>query len=481
MTTKAPPPLNAQQQAERASLEIRLENSRRAMLVAKQIDYDHTIKMFPNITQVSDPYDYQKLLSDQASSTVINEEREKSLLEMNLVSVGMNKSDINEIFNNRNLSALEMGAINVMFRSFVSWVKTQAKPPIPPKVFMGLMKKYLQENTIIPPEIPDMMEGMNGEIKPQDPANPDFLNEPNPQPPIPPQIQNPRPDEETDDEEGAFRTPPNTARKEKKKATTPKPKSYPFLSIPLIHKQLKREDAIDAIKKEFSANAGMAEFFNREMSQYDGNKKKLKIDYNNDKETLNKILVYIQDDEDFKTEFGKAQNVGFGLKPTPKKKHQIHGRGRAVKINDEANKEFRHNRASLNLHKLNDGILHVSYISTGKPIYQPQMVSPDTKEAILDLINDKFDKRFYSKLHKQEKKGVIHTVLGLGLPDKHEIVKGHLDKLYHDFEVARGEVEAGNNNEEIKKELKELTKELVILRKIPFNVGRDVMAELNGI
>jgi hypothetical protein len=109
------------------------------------------------------------------------------------------------------------------------------------------------------------------------------------------------------------------------------------------------------------------------------------------------------------------------------------------------------------------------------------MVYPDKKEAILDLINDKFDKRFYSKLHKQEKKGVIHTDLGLGLPDKHEIVKGHLDKLYHDFEVERGEVEEGNNNEEIKKELKELTKELVILRKIPFNVGRDVMAELNGI
>ena len=71
-------------------------------------------------------------------------------------------------------------------------------------------------------------------------------------------------------------------------------------------------------------------------------------------------------------------------------------------------------------------------------------------------------------------------IYGLGLPDNHNIVKNELDKLYNQFEIDKGEYLAGNDNKELINRLKDTTNKLYRMNKLPRNVYKEVISELNG-
>jgi len=105
--------------------------------------------------------------------------------------------------------------------------------------------------------------------------------------------------------------------------------------------------------------------------------------------------------------------------------------------------------------KLADNILFCKYIhnNTNIPRLKTQMISNDLKELIMDVLNDRYNKKIYDTLDDTDKK-IFRTFnkcfkFNLEVPENKEDLE-----FKERFNVLVGSYYSGNNSSELKTELK---------------------------
>lgn len=128
-------------------------------------------------------------------------------------------------------------------------------------------------------------------------------------------------------------------------------------------------------------------------------------------------------------------------------------------------KQFLNNRKfAINLEKLRKNVLHVYYVSSRASIPQlkRENISSDTRDVILDILDNKYNDKLFNKLSGDEQRLISTFVRIMKIP----ISMTEFDDAYQkNYDVLMGEVNAGNNNPRIIAELK-----LYILRGISENL-----------
>lgn len=137
-------------------------------------------------------------------------------------------------------------------------------------------------------------------------------------------------------------------------------------------------------------------------------------------------------------------------------------------------------------HLIDKNIANFKYPSLGSiPSIRPLNISDDYKEFILDTIeNEKPNERVLRKLPIEEQKHFERVVAGAGLTETFRIKRtgDEEDKKEVDrFNILRGEILAGNNNEKIVKELKGLIVKFINEGKIRRQEGLNMLMELSVI
>jgi hypothetical protein len=137
-------------------------------------------------------------------------------------------------------------------------------------------------------------------------------------------------------------------------------------------------------------------------------------------------------------------------------------------------------------HLIDKNIANFKYPSLGSiASIRPLNISDDYKEFILDTLeNERPNERILRKLPIEEQKHFERVILGAGLLDTFQIKRvGDKDekKEVDRFNLLRGEVLAGNNNEDVIKELKGLVVKFINEGKIRRQEGLNMLMELSVI
>jgi len=137
-------------------------------------------------------------------------------------------------------------------------------------------------------------------------------------------------------------------------------------------------------------------------------------------------------------------------------------------------------------HLLDKNIANFKYRSLGSiPSIRPLPVSDDYKEFLIDTLdNERPNERLLRKLPAEEQRHFERVVVGAGLNDIFRIKKtnGEEEKREHDrFNILRGEVLAGNNNEKVIKELRGLLIKFINEGKIRRQEGLNMLMEISAI
>ena len=147
-------------------------------------------------------------------------------------------------------------------------------------------------------------------------------------------------------------------------------------------------------------------------------------------------------------------------------KRKIFGRG--IKKNE---KKLIVNKFTIDMDKLNKNILCVRYSScrSSLPSMRIERISNDVKIVLLDILNNKYNENLFNKLMTDDQRIVSHFVRTLKIKD---INMDSFDKAYqHEYEVLLGEVNSGNDNEQIRKTLKQYILRGISENLIPRNQG----------
>jgi hypothetical protein len=114
-------------------------------------------------------------------------------------------------------------------------------------------------------------------------------------------------------------------------------------------------------------------------------------------------------------------------------------------------------------HLYNDSKLTLRFPSGGAiPQFKPSIITEDFREFLIDLIeNEKMSQPLYKSLNDKEKKFFEKICKGAGLVHKFNIKPSNLtddieQKELNRYKLLVGEVEAGNNNKDLIKELRAL-------------------------
>jgi len=178
--------------------------------------------------------------------------------------------------------------------------------------------------------------------------------------------------------------------------------------------------------------------------------------------------------------------MGFGISKIQKqfRNEKKIGKGIAVK---EVPSYVEFGKYVLNLPQLEQqDILNVKYKSLGTiPKYRQKPVSDVLRDFILDLLSSgKPNQRTYAQISPDERKyfeavatdaGVF---IGLGLP---KTVTNDDDEDIKRFEILKGQVLAGNNNQKLLSELRKLTLSLMNKGLIKRRLGVDLLMELSAM
>ena len=137
-------------------------------------------------------------------------------------------------------------------------------------------------------------------------------------------------------------------------------------------------------------------------------------------------------------------------------------------------------------HLIDKNIANFKYPSLGSiASIRPLNISDDYKEFILDTLeNERPNERILRKLPIEEQKHFERVILGAGLLDTFQIKRvGDKDekKEVDRFNILRGEILAGNNNEDVIKELKGLVVKFINEGKIRRQEGLNMLMELSVI
>lgn len=137
-------------------------------------------------------------------------------------------------------------------------------------------------------------------------------------------------------------------------------------------------------------------------------------------------------------------------------------------------------------HLLDKNVANFKYPSLGSiPSIKPLTISEDYKEFIIDTLeHQKPNERLFSKLPNEEQRHFEKVVSGAGLIDTFKLKRnqGNTEKEEANrFNLLRGEVLAGNNNEKLMKELRGLILRFMSDGRIQQKEGTTMLVELSAL
>ena len=137
-------------------------------------------------------------------------------------------------------------------------------------------------------------------------------------------------------------------------------------------------------------------------------------------------------------------------------RRKIFGRGVEPKLSRNPDKKtFDNGKFTIDLEKLRRNILSVTYSSCRAiiPSLKKEHVSNDVKNIITDIIDGNYNANLFNKIQQDDQRIISNFVRTMKIPD---IDMTEFDKGYQlHFEVLQGQMNSGQNNPVIKRELKE--------------------------
>jgi hypothetical protein len=161
------------------------------------------------------------------------------------------------------------------------------------------------------------------------------------------------------------------------------------------------------------------------------------------------------------------------------KRRKMYGRGMPLLPRNPSKKSLNNGKFTLDMDKLKRNILSVTYASCRAviPSLKKEHVSNDVKDMITDIVDDKYNVNLFNKMKQDDQRIVSNFVRVLKIPD---IDMTEFDEGYQlHYEVLLGEINSGNNNPALKRELKEYILRAITEGLIPKSQGLTKLFELS--
>ena len=180
---------------------------------------------------------------------------------------------------------------------------------------------------------------------------------------------------------------------------------------------------------------------------------------------------------------GAGAGVGFKATRIPTSKV-----GKGVKLEKEDNPTYRQfGKYVIHIpHLLNNKTANFKYPSLGSiPTIKPLTISDDYKDLLLEVLQTgKLNKKELERLPQNEIKHFERVAVGAGLVEQLGMKIGNTEEDKADakrFELLRGEYLAGNNNDKMIKELRQLITKFINTGRIHKTEGLNLLLELSTI
>jgi hypothetical protein len=157
-------------------------------------------------------------------------------------------------------------------------------------------------------------------------------------------------------------------------------------------------------------------------------------------------------------------------------RRKIEGRG-VVSNPDKV--ELNNGKFILDMQKLRRNILSVTYAScrASLPSLKRENISNDVKNVITDIVKDKYNTNLFNKMKPDDQRIVSTSVRTMRIPD---IEMKEFDEAYQkNYEILLGQVNSGQNNPLVKRELKEYILRAITEGLIPKSQGYNKLFELS--
>jgi hypothetical protein len=177
----------------------------------------------------------------------------------------------------------------------------------------------------------------------------------------------------------------------------------------------------------------------------------------------------------YKDELANLVTEGKGMR-----RKKIEGRGMNEKLSRNPDKvELNNGKFIIDMEKLRKNILSVTYSSCRATVPQlkRENVSNDTKNIIKDIVEGKYNANLFNKMNPDDQRIVSTFVRTMKIPD---IDMREFDEAYQlNYEVLLGQVNSGQNNPIVKKELKQYILRAITEGLIPKSQGYNKLFELS--
>jgi hypothetical protein len=160
-------------------------------------------------------------------------------------------------------------------------------------------------------------------------------------------------------------------------------------------------------------------------------------------------------------------------------KRKMYGRGMPLLPRNPSKKSLNNGKFTLDMDKLKRNVLSVTYSSCRAqiPSLKNEHISNDVKNMITDIIDEKYNANLFNKMKQDDQRIVSNFVRVLKIPN---IDMSEFDAGYQlHYEVLLGEINSGNNNQNLKRELKEYILRAITEGLIPRAQGLTKLFELS--
>ena len=405
--------------AQRESLALSLELSKRGVEIGELVAQDRALKLYPNAIQVSQPLNYSTLIANDNQIQNQSDEYSNGLLVQNFMSIGSSLQTAEKLTSN--FTTDEILFLNSSFNDLKNDLRRQfTSGLLHPDSLVAYLKKYVYDKTSIPSI--SLTNSSNSYIPPLDSTI------------GPPTWKSVIPDEEEEESDTDIISPII-----KKSEET----SYYFEKTPEQFKKLTKMQ-----KMSYLDSIGVSHAFVLGKKSIGHRKEDIDTFYNN--EMINRR--------------------GSGFKPKIRRK-VFKGSGYSGEENvlGELKDHFVNGLYFLDKEHFKNAIVSIRYKSTRKTKVPNFSISPEVKDVITGITKGEgFDYMKYHKLVSNDKKHTRRFIKYMKI-DNIDIEDNDISKLYEDFEIAKGELNSGNNSPLIKKTLIKLAGELYCIRRIPRN------------
>jgi hypothetical protein len=176
----------------------------------------------------------------------------------------------------------------------------------------------------------------------------------------------------------------------------------------------------------------------------------------------------------FKLKYKELLNYDIGISGGGMKR-KIEGSG----LSNPDKVELNNGKFILDMEKLRRNILTVTYSScrASLPSLKRENISNDVKNIITDIIKDKYNANLFNKMKPDDQRIVSTFVRTMKIPD---INMREFDEAYQkNYEILLGQVNSGQNNPLVKRELKEYILRAISEGLIPKSQGYNKLFELS--